>query len=157
MNFDQIISYVYPVLTVIIQVAVCVGIGVLVKYLITLLQSKGIGFTDSEISNIEYTVNRVVRYMNQTIVNNMKEQSADGKLTEDQIYEIQNKALNLITGILSTDAVNALLQRYGENYVDYIKVLIENAVIDEKEDSQYMIPEIILNDSDTSDYTLSDI
>ena len=157
MNFDQIISYVYPVLTVIIQVAVCVGIAVFVKYLITLLQSKGIGFTDSEISNIEYTVNRVVRYMNQTIVDNMKEQSVDGKLTEDQIYEIQNKTLSLITGILSTDAVNALLQRYGENYVDYIKVLIENAVIDEKEDSQYMIPEIILNDSDTSDYTLSDI
>ena len=69
----------------------------------------------------------------------MKEASEDGKLTDEQINEIQNKALDLIYKLLDSSTIDSLISKYGENYTEYIKILIENSVVDAKNDDLKII------------------
>lgn len=135
----QILTYLYPILTVLIQVGICVAIVGLVGYILKILKSKGIDLINSDLVDVEGIVTKVVRYLNQTIVDKMKEASEDGKLTDEQINEIQNKALDLIYKLLDSSTMDSLISKYGENYTEYIKILIENSVVDAKNDDLKII------------------
>lgn len=135
----QILTYLYPILTVLIQVGICAAIVGLVGYILKILKSKGIDLINSDLVDVEGIVTKVVRYLNQTIVDKMKEASEDGKLTDDQINEIQNKALDLIYKLLDSSTIDSLISKYGENYTEYIKILIENSVVDAKNDDLKII------------------
>ena len=135
----QILTYLYPILTVLIQVGICVAIVGLVGYILKILKSKGIDLINSDLVDVEGIVTKVVRYLNQTIVDKMKEASEDGKLTDEQINEIQNKALDLIYKLLDSSTIDSLISKYGENYTEYIKILIENSVVDAKNDDLKII------------------
>lgn len=135
----QILTYLYPILTVLIQVGICAAIVGLVGYILKILKSKGIDLINSDLVDVEGIVTKVVRYLNQTIVDKMKEASEDGKLTDEQINEIQNKALDLIYKLLDSSTMDSLISKYGENYTEYIKILIENSVVDAKNDDLKII------------------
>ena len=130
----QILTYLYPILTVLIQVGICVAIVGLVGYILKILKSKGIDLINSDLVDVEGIVTKVVKYLNQTVVDKMKEASEDGKLTDEQISEIQSKALDLIYKLLDSSTIDSLISKYGENYTEYIKILIENSVVDAKND-----------------------
>lgn len=135
----QILTYLYPILTVLIQVGICVAIVGLVGYILKILKSKGIDLINSDLVDVEGIVTKVVKYLNQTVVDKMKEASEDGKLTDEQIYEIQSKALDLIYKLLDSSTIDSLISKYGENYAEYIEILIENSVVDAKNDDLKII------------------
>lgn len=162
----QILTYSYPILTVLIQVGICVAIVGLVGYILKILKSKGIDLINSDLVDVEGIVTKVVRYLNQTIVDKMKEASEDGKLTDEQINEIQNKALDLIYKLLDSSTIDSLISKYGENYTEYIKILIENSVVDAKNDdlkiieasaiplSEISVTPDIVSDNNNGSYTI---
>ena len=135
----QILTYLYPILTVLIQVGICVAIVGLVGYILKILKSKGIDLINSDLVDVEGIVTKVVKYLNQTVVDKMKDASEDGKLTDEQISEIQSKALDLIYKLLDSSTIDSLISKYGENYTEYIKILIENSVVDAKNDDLKII------------------
>ena len=162
----QILTYLYPILTVLIQVGICAAIVGLVGYILKILKSKGIDLINSDLVDVEGIVTKVVRYLNQTIVDKMKEASEDGKLTDEQINEIQNKALDLIYKLLDSSTMDSLISKYGENYTEYIKILIENSVVDARNDdlkiikasaiplSEISVTPDIVSDNNNGSYTI---
>lgn len=162
----QILTYLYPILTVLIQVGICAAIVGLVGYILKILKSKGIDLINSDLVDVEGIVTKVVRYLNQTIVDKMKEASEDGKLTNEQINEIQNKALDLIYKLLDSSTMDSLISKYGENYTEYIKILIENSVVDARNDdlkiikasaiplSEISVTPDIVSDNNNGSYTI---
>ena len=135
----QILTYLYPILTVLIQAGICVAIVGLVGYILKILKSKGIDLINSDLVDVEGIVTKVVKYLNQTVVDKMKDASEDGKLTDEQISEIQSKALDIIYKLLDSSTIDSLISKYGENYTEYIKILIENSVVDAKNDDVKII------------------
>ena len=135
----QILTYLYPILTVLIQAGICVAIVGLVGYILKTLKSKGIDLINSDLVDVEGIVTKVVKYLNQTVVDKMKDASEDGKLTDEQISEIQSKALDIIYKLLDSSTIDSLISKYGENYTEYIKILIENSVVDAKNDDLKII------------------
>lgn len=163
----QILTYLYPILTVLIQVGICVAIVGLVGYILKILKSKGIDLINSDLIDVEGIVTKVVKYLNQTVVDKMKDASEDGKLTDEQISEIQSKALDLIYKLLDSSTIDSLISKYGENYTEYIKILIENSVVDAKNDDLKIIetstiplseisttPAIVSDDDNNGSYTI---
>lgn len=73
------------------------------------------------------TVTDVVLSLNQSVVNDMKAKAEDGKLTEEEILEIKDKALSLIQSSLSDSAVEALSTVYKDLPTVY-QIWIEKAV-----------------------------
>lgn len=151
---NQLLTYLYPILIVLIQVGICIVIVGLVGYILKVLKSKGIDLINNDLIKVEDVVVKVVKYLNQTVVDGMKEASDDGKLTDEQISDIQSKALDLIYKLLDSNAIKSLISKYGENYTDYIKVLIENSVVDVKNEGLKAIElsPIPLNEINTNSY-----
>jgi hypothetical protein len=86
---------------------------------------------DTNINNAvnisENCVSTVVLEMAQTVVDDLKAESADGKLTEDEIKQIQADSLAKIEKLITSDVYNTL----GSVFVDanaWIKSKIEAAV-----------------------------
>ena len=136
---NQLLTYLYPILTVLIQVGICVAIVGIVGYIIKSLKSKGIDLINTNLIDVETIVTKVVKYLNQTVVDKMKEASDNGKLTDEQITEIQDKALDLIYKLLDSNTIDSLISKYGENYTEYIKILIENSVVNAKNEDLKVI------------------
>ena len=151
---NQLLTYLYPILIVLIQVGICITIVGFVGYILKVLKSKGIDLINNDLIKVEDVVVKVVKYLNQTVVDGMKEASDDGKLTDEQISEIQSKALDLIYKLLDSNTIKSLISKYGENYTDYIKVLIENSVVDVKNEGLKAIElsSIPLNEINTNSY-----
>lgn len=139
MNFlEGLITYAMPAITILIQVGICAVIVIGIMFLNKALKSKGIDIFNNQLINIEDLVLKVVKYLNQTVVDKLKEESEDGKLTDEQIAEIQNNALSTVMKLLNSDTMTALAEKYGEQYIDYLKVLIENAVVQAKEEKNQL-------------------
>ena len=73
----------------------------------------------------------IVKSLNQTIVNDIKEKSADGKLTEEEKKKVLNTAIEYVQNILSADAMLVLQEAIGD--VDlWLLTQINKTVSDEK-------------------------
>ena len=74
--------------------------------------------TDTNIKNAinraENCVTTVVLEMAQTVVDDLKSKSADGKLTDDEIKQIQADALAKVKQLVSTDVYNTLGIVFGD-------------------------------------------
>lgn len=75
----------------------------------------------------EDCVSTVVLEMSQTVVDDLKSKSADGKLTADEIKQIQEDALAKIEELVSSDVYNTLNTIFGDAEA-WIKSKIEAEV-----------------------------
>ena len=72
---NQLLTYLYPILIVLIQVGICITIVGFVGYILKVLKSKGIDLINNDLIKVEDVVVKVVKYLNQTVVDGMKEAS----------------------------------------------------------------------------------
>lgn len=129
---SSISSYLGPIAIVIAEVAVAIIAFTGLAAFKTWLKSKNISIDDSEtMYHVETTIANVVRYLNQTLVDKWKENNADSKLTEEQIAEVQSKALELIKSLLTEEQLATLWKQYGDPDTA-LPILIENSVLIEK-------------------------
>jgi hypothetical protein len=86
---------------------------------------------DTNINNAvnisENCVSTVVLEMAQTVVDDLKAKSADGKLSPDEIQQIKSDAINKVQTLISTDVYNTLGSVFGDANA-WIKSKIEAAV-----------------------------
>jgi Flp pilus assembly secretin CpaC len=75
----------------------------------------------------EDCVSTVVLDMAQTVVDDLKEKSADGKLTNDEIASIQKDALTRVEKLITTDVFNTIDTVFGEAQT-WLKFKIEAEV-----------------------------
>jgi len=80
---------------------------------------------------LDQMVADVVRELNQTVVADLKEKNADGKLTPDEAQQIKNKAIDLILSRLKVDSIQVLSAIFG-SIVELIGSKIEATVWDTK-------------------------
>lgn len=85
------------------------------------------------LKRIDDIVEKTVKMFDQTVVQELKNASADGKLTKEEIEDIQRKTSIEINALMSSDLRRALMETVGD--VDaYIKALTEAKVLDLKKD-----------------------
>lgn len=140
--FETILEYVTKVMVPIITI---VASGTLIYYVASVAKSKGIEISDSEMEAIQNIIMKVVKYFNQTVVYNLKADSEDGKLTDEQAAKIRDEAMQMIIMILGDNRIKSLIGKYGNTYaevVEYLHVLLENAVLDAKESSPIIAEEL---------------
>ncbi|HEX2938460.1 MAG TPA: hypothetical protein VHO66_06015 [Ruminiclostridium sp.] len=75
----------------------------------------------------EDCVSTVVLDMAQTVVDDLKEKSADGKLTNDEIASIQKDALTRVEKLITTDVFNTIDTVFGDAQT-WLKFKIEAEV-----------------------------
>ena len=112
---------------VIIQLVV-IMMGVLAYFFIKkALTEAGISVDEKVFSQIQETINTIVRFANQKFVDNYKEANGNGKLTEEQQMYVFEYVKNITKQILSSDEVTCLVKKYTDLDIalDY---LIENSV-----------------------------
>ena len=115
------------ILPVIIQLVV-IAVGVLACFFIKKALTKaGISVDEKVFSQIQETINTIVRFANQKFVDNYKEANGNGKLTEEQQMYVFEYVKNITKQILSSDEVTCLVKKYTDLDIalDY---LIENSV-----------------------------
>ena len=84
-----------------------------------------------EITAVNEVAENVVKSLNQTVVDDLRKQSEDGRLTEDDMIEIANKAINTVRASLSNDII-AILDRAYLDSTRYLNDIIEAKVWDAK-------------------------
>ena len=94
--------------------------------------------TKTDVENLQYAITavnevaeNVVKSLNQTVVDDLRKQSEDGRLTEDDMIEIANKAINAVRASLSNDII-AILDRAYLDSTRYLNDIIEAKVWDAK-------------------------
>lgn len=92
----------------------------------------------TDVENLQYAITavnevaeNVVKSLNQTVVDDLRKQSEDGRLTEDDMIEIANKAINTVRASLSNDII-AILDRAYLDSTRYLNDIIEAKVWDAK-------------------------
>ena len=92
----------------------------------------------TDVENLQYAITavnevaeNVVKSLNQTIVDDLRKESEDGRLTEDDMIEIANKAINTVRASLSNDII-AILDRAYLDSTRYLNDIIEAKVWDAK-------------------------
>lgn len=85
------------------------------------------------LKRIDDITEKTVKMFDQTVVQDLKNASSDGKLTKEEIEDIQRKTSIEINSLISSDLRRALTETVGD--VDaYIKALTEAKVLDLKKD-----------------------
>lgn len=123
--FQTLWAYANPVLCIIIEVVIALGMFAGLVYIYKTV-SRHVGTSSDTWFSIEDKFIQVVRYFNQTLVDNWKSES--GKLTTEQIEDVQNKAISMIESLLTCKEIEYLMNKY-DSYNDAIKLLLENAVV----------------------------
>ena len=138
---ENILGYAWNVLIILIPIAILIGVGCATWLIIKFIKSKNIDITDKEIESIQNIVLKVVKYLNQTVVDKLKESSEDGKLTPEQANNVREKALHMIYALLGDDRVQELIDKNEtiEGLTEFLYVLIENSVIEAKAESMIAI------------------
>ncbi|MFC4803843.1 hypothetical protein [Filifactor villosus] len=85
------------------------------------------------LKRIDDIAEKTVKMFDQTVVQDLKNASADGKLTKAEIEDIQRKTSLEINALMSSDLRKALAETVGDVDV-YIKALTEAKVLDLKKD-----------------------
>lgn len=92
----------------------------------------------TDVENLQYAITavnevaeNVVKSLNQTVVDDLRKESEDGRLTEDDMIEIANKAINTVRSSLSKDIIAILDKAYLDS-TRYLNDIIEAKVWDAK-------------------------
>lgn len=136
-----------PVLSILVA-AFVVLLGIGTRYLVQFLKAQVEVFkatTDSKVfSNIIDLVMKnaenIVFGLQVTIVDELKEKAADGKLTKEEIGEIQKAAYDKLLGSLSEETKVTLTSLVGD-LADYLPFVIEKALAGLKKDGTIKNPE----------------
>ena len=138
---ENILGYAWNVLIILIPIVILIGVGCATWLIIKFIKSKNIDITDKEIESIQNIVLKVVKYLNQTVVDKLKESSEDGKLTPEQANNVREEALQMIYELLGDDRVQELINKNEtiEGLTEFLYVLIENSVIEAKAESMIAI------------------
>jgi len=87
---------------------------------------------DKYVDIAKNTVLDAVKAINQSVVDDLKEKSADGKLTDAEKEDILWEAVENVLASLSDNLKGTLAAVYGD-LPTWVKIQVENAVIQEKE------------------------
>ena len=124
-------AYAAPILAVIFEVLICIVAVVAVGYLYRLFKQKGINITECKWFDINSIIGETVGYLNQKVVNGLKDASDNGKLTEEEQTEVYNKAVNIILKILDDDQIKTICDKYGD-ITEGLDILIHDHIYTEK-------------------------
>ena len=127
------------ILTPYIVVVVVALIGVTSTFLCVVLKKLSNNITKNiQNSSVKTIINSiadsatcVVKELNQTIVNDLKEKAEDGKLSGDDIIEIKTLAIEKLNGLIS-DESKAILSNVVGDFTNYLSTVIEAKVDDVK-------------------------
>jgi hypothetical protein len=73
----------------------------------------------------------IIKALNQTVVDDLKEKSSDGKLTMEEIAEIKSSAIQILASTLSTESKQTLDRVFGDSNM-YLQNVIEAKLDDMK-------------------------
>lgn len=99
-------------------------LGFVVKYLKENVKNSTVTKT---VDIFERVVNNSVAFVQQTIVDDLKEANADGKLTDEEKEYVKKRAIAAINAQLSTESKEVLAQVFGD-IDDIIDKWIESSV-----------------------------
>lgn len=129
-------------------------IGVVAKYVTAFIEAKTENMkkrTQSEelrkvLDLVSDNAAKVVRVIEETVVKDLREKTADGKLDSKDIEEIQKRAKEMMIQTLSEESVNILQASIG-NMEEYTTLLIEAALASMKEDKG-IVNKIVVEDEE---------
>lgn len=114
-------------LTAVIQLII-IALGIFATRAVVSLKNKvNIELGDVTENRIMSIITNVVRMVNQTVVDKMKELSPNGKLTSEQANRVYNQTIGIIKDILSSEYVVYLEEKYS-SLDAALNILIEAAV-----------------------------
>lgn len=120
-------SDVWTVLVTLISV-VLVFVGIIASKVLLLLSKKlGIDVDAQTMKTIQALVNKLVQAMNQSVVNDLKKMSPDGKLTAEQKAQVFNDVRNDLEKSLTDEEKQYLIGKF-KNLDVALKALIESSV-----------------------------
>ena len=106
-------------------VAISIGIAKFASYLKVKTDDVMLQYA---IAATEAAAINVVQSLNQTVVNDLKNASEDGKLTQEEVITISTSALNMLKESLSSETIKAIEGAFG-NLDTYLSNLIEKTVL----------------------------
>lgn len=128
MSIDQLFSGIFTLITIFFSFQGSYLLNAKIKQIKQLTKNQTV---KNALDSVEDTVADVVVYLKTTTVSQIKEASADGKLTKEEITEIVGQAKRRILAIISEDSllilndviddVDAWLENKIEKHVDLTK------------------------------------
>lgn len=119
----------------IVPVGFTVSMGLVTLLIVLLFQYLNKKLKNEKIiealNRVKEVVKTVVADLNQTVVASMREQTADGKLTREEICEIKNIALRTVRQYIPSTAQQLAEIGVG-SFNLYLTSLIEQAVLESK-------------------------
>ena len=129
---NYLVGYGYPIVVGLIQVLIVLAIIWLINAVVTYFcTKKGINISEDMSETINEKIATVVRYVNQTIVDDMKKKN-NGVLTNEEQVKVMETATNLITRILSEDEIESIAKKYNIPVDEALKMLTEVQVRESK-------------------------
>lgn len=120
---------VIPTILIVILESILAVLGInIVRFTIKLIKRTGIEIDEKIMQEIEDIVLKAVSITNQTLTDNYKAASANGKLTDEQIEEVFNNTKDIIMSSLGHEQIQALINKFGTDIDEAVKLLIENTV-----------------------------
>ena len=130
-------------------------IGAFLVYGLKLLCNKiGIDLDDKEFDGIIKIIKSVIKILDERYVDNIKKNSSDGTLTEKQVSEIHNIAINLTMNLLSSKQVEYLLEKYNVTDLDDIILeLIDSNIKETRNETgnNFILPALLNDDEEDDD------
>lgn len=135
--------------TTLLVLAITATLGFVVPYVLKLLkkateevQGKTQNrFLQTVVGLVSDTAKAVVERLNQEVVDGLKEKSADGKLTMEEIKEIQDKAVNILLSTLSEEAKTAIAVVFGD-VKTFLTLLLDSKVEEVKREKKALDNEL---------------
>ena len=124
---EVIVNSAYEILNVVLQMFVILGAGFVIYLIKKLADYLGIKSDSSILDEIERTVLYIVKRENQKIVDEMKEKSPDGKLTEEQKTMIYDEVYSNVISSLTT-LQKDIVAKYFPTLEEGLEYMIEYAV-----------------------------
>lgn len=119
---QEVLASMGSIILFIIGALVIIGIKLLCKKI-------GINIDSESMNNIIFNIQQVINYLNQKYVDQIKDTSPNGKLTEYQQKLIKEKAYEMLETILTTEQIEYLLKKYNLTDIrDVLDLLIESNI-----------------------------
>lgn len=146
-----------PVTELITEVLTIAIAGLATLVLNTLREKLNLDTDEKKFADVYGSIQGVVKSINESIVDDIKEKSADGKLTAEEKAEILESAKGEIALMLSEKQRNYITKKYG-SYDKAVEMLIHRALFDIKHDSSgnkrsaaTMLTTLLENDTEMMD------
>lgn len=128
--FNVVVDGCGPIIAVLAQLVICILAVFGIRLIRKLFTKIGIDVDGKIIDEIEDIVRQAVKMVNQKFVDDYKEQSADGKLTEEQKKQVYSIAYNAIMTALTDEQMKVLIDKYGDDLSSAIEIMIESTIAD---------------------------